>query len=155
MATEGRQPDRPKGRCMICFECGENAEYQHHVIPKSKGGRRTVPLCGVCHVKIHGRLALHTADLTRDALRVRKENGMKTGGTVPFGYHVKKGRLIKDGNEQKAVRLILALSRKGESLRGICRELEAAGVARKQGSRTWHPQVVSDILQRELKAALI
>jgi len=45
------------------------------------------------------------------------------------------------------------LSRKGKSLRGICRELEAAGVARKKGSLTWHPQVVADILQRELKAA--
>lgn len=71
----------------------------------------------------------------------------------PFGYKVRSGKLSRNAEEQKAVRLILDLSRKGKSLRGICRELEAAGIARKQGSRAWHPQVVSDILQRELKAA--
>jgi DNA invertase Pin-like site-specific DNA recombinase len=93
------------------------------------------------------------SDRTRFALAHKKANGEKTGGTVPFGYKVRSGKLSRNAEEQKAVRLILDLSRKGETLRGICRELEAAGVARKQGSRTWHPQVVSDILQRELKAA--
>ena len=138
---------------MICFDCGKKSEYHHHVIPKSKGGKKTVPLCASCHSKIHECLSLRTAELTRDALRVRRENGMKTGGDIPFGYQVNKGNLIKDESEQKAIRLILNLKKKGESLRGICRYLEAAGVARKKGSLTWHPQVVADILQRELKAA--
>ena len=87
------------------------------------------------------------------ALAHKKANGEKTGGTVPFGYKVRSGKLSRNAEEQKAVSLILDLSRKGQSLRGICRELEAAGVVRKQGSLTWHPQVVADILQRELKAA--
>ena len=93
------------------------------------------------------------SDRTRFALAHKKANGEKTGGTVPFGYKVRAGKLSRHAEEQKAVRLILDLSRKGKSLRGICRELEAAGIARKQGSRSWHPQVVSDILQRERKAA--
>jgi len=93
------------------------------------------------------------SDRTRFALAHKKANGEKTGGPAPSGYKVRSGKLSRNAEEQKAVRLILDLSRKGETLRGICRELEAAGVARKQGSRTWHPQVVSDILQRELKAA--
>jgi len=93
------------------------------------------------------------SDRTRFALAHKKANGEKTGGTVPFGYKVRSGKLSRNAEEQKAVRLILDLSKKGETLRGICRKLEAAGVARKQGSRTWHPQVVSDILQREVKAA--
>ena len=93
------------------------------------------------------------SDRTRFALAHKKANGEKTGGTVPFGYKVRSGKLSRNAEEQKAVRLILDLSKKGETLRGICRELEAAGVARKQGSLSWHPQVVSDILQREVKAA--
>ena len=93
------------------------------------------------------------SDRTRFALAHKKANGEKTGGTVPFGYKVRSGKLSRNAEEQKAVRLILDLSRKGKTLRGICRELEAAGITRKQGSRSWHPQVVSDILQRELKAA--
>ena len=134
---------------MICFECGEMAEYQHHVIPKSKGGKRTVPLCGVCHAKVHGRLALHTAELTRDALLIRREAGIKTGGDVPFGFKVRAGKLYRHAEEQKAVRLILDLSEKGESLRGICRALKDAGIPRRDGLLTWHHQVVSDILGRK------
>jgi DNA invertase Pin-like site-specific DNA recombinase len=93
------------------------------------------------------------SDRTRFALAHKKANGEKTGGTVPFGYKVRAGKLYRNAEEQKTIRLILDLAGKGESLRGICRTLEAAGVARKKGSLTWHPQVVADILQRELKAA--
>ena len=33
-----------------CFECGVPADYDHHVIPKSQGGRKTVPLCRDCQI---------------------------------------------------------------------------------------------------------
>jgi len=138
---------------MNCFECGRPAVYRHHVIPKSRGGKKTVPLCGVCHALVHGRLSLHTAELTRAALRSRRSSGMKTGGDIPFGYRVEAGRLIPDADEQKTVRLVLDLAGKGESLRAICRKLEDAGVSRKNGSRTWHPQAVLRIIGRERKAA--
>ena len=38
----------------ICFECGseENIHY-HHIVPKSKGGTRTIPLCSECHSIVH------------------------------------------------------------------------------------------------------
>tara|TARA_R110000803_G_scaffold94110_10_gene161632 strand:- start:1995 stop:2321 length:327 start_codon:yes stop_codon:yes gene_type:complete len=37
-----------------CFECGstENIE-KHHVVPRSKGGKKTIPLCARCHDKVH------------------------------------------------------------------------------------------------------
>jgi 5-methylcytosine-specific restriction endonuclease McrA len=37
-----------------CFECGNSATENHHVIPKSLGGTKTVPLCSSCHMKVHG-----------------------------------------------------------------------------------------------------
>lgn len=37
-----------------CFECGEPATENHHVIPKSLGGKATVPLCSECHARVHG-----------------------------------------------------------------------------------------------------
>lgn len=95
------------------------------------------------------------SDRTRFALAHKKANGEKTGGTCPFGYRVRAGKLYRHAEEQKAVRLILDLSGKGETLRAICRNLEAVGVARKKGSLSWHPQIVSDILQRECKDALM
>jgi 5-methylcytosine-specific restriction endonuclease McrA len=38
-----------------CFECGAPAAHQHHVVPRSLGGTKTVPLCEGCHGKVHGR----------------------------------------------------------------------------------------------------
>jgi hypothetical protein len=36
-----------------CFECGETSNQDHHVVPESVGGKKTVPLCEKCHEKIH------------------------------------------------------------------------------------------------------
>jgi hypothetical protein len=36
-----------------CFECGNPATENHHVIPQSMGGTKTVPLCSKCHMKVH------------------------------------------------------------------------------------------------------
>jgi len=95
------------------------------------------------------------SDRTRFALAHKRTLGEKTGGSVPYGYRVRKGKLYPIPAEQEAVRLILDLHGKGESLRDIGRHLAAAGIARKNGSRSWHPQVVADILKREsaLRAA--
>lgn len=39
-----------------CFECGGPAAHLHHVIPRSKGGKNTVPLCQECHGLVHFRV---------------------------------------------------------------------------------------------------
>jgi len=93
------------------------------------------------------------SDRTRFALAHKKANGEKTGGDVPFGYRVRAGKLSRNADEQKAISMILELRSEGLSLREICCRMTAAGIARKKGSLTWHPQIVSDILQRGLKAA--
>lgn len=95
------------------------------------------------------------SDRTRFALAHKRTNGEKTGGDCPFGYRVRKGKLYLHAEEQKTVRLIRDLAGKGLTLRAICRKLEAAGIARKNGSRTWHPQSVKDILTHQtiIKAA--
>ena len=98
------------------------------------------------------------SDRTRFALAHKKAKGEKTGGDVPFGYRARAVaggtlKLYRNVGEQKAVRLVMDLHDKGESLRDICRDLEAAGIARKNGLRTWHHQTVANILQRGLATA--
>jgi len=93
------------------------------------------------------------SDRTRFALAHKKANGEKTGGDVPYGYKVRKGKLSRIEEEQKTIALILELTGKGESLRGVCRALEVAGAARKKGSLSWHPEAVQRIIQRERKTA--
>jgi hypothetical protein len=37
-----------------CFECGATPTEEHHVVPSALGGTRTVPLCRVHHLLVHG-----------------------------------------------------------------------------------------------------
>jgi predicted transcriptional regulator len=40
----------------ICFECGADENlHNHHVVPYVSGGTKTIPLCGDCHGKVHGK----------------------------------------------------------------------------------------------------
>ena len=62
--------------CALCGrEFGKNVEM-HHLIPKSQGGRETIPLHPICHRKIHAlfnekQLAKHFASIT--ALRKNED----------------------------------------------------------------------------------
>ena len=39
-----------------CFECdSEENIHNHHVIPKILGGTKTIPLCALCHGKVHDK----------------------------------------------------------------------------------------------------
>ena len=41
-------------RYVECFECGSTENiHQHHVVPQSKGGTKTIPLCNNCHSVVH------------------------------------------------------------------------------------------------------
>jgi hypothetical protein len=37
-----------------CFECNSTEDiHHHHVVPRSLGGTKTIPLCEKCHGKVH------------------------------------------------------------------------------------------------------
>ena len=40
-----------------CWECEAKVEHieHHHPVPRSRGGKKTIPLCHVCHSKAHHR----------------------------------------------------------------------------------------------------
>ena len=87
------------------------------------------------------------SERTSAALQHMKATGLKTGGDVPYGYRVRGGKLVPYNREQKAIREILDLRARGETLRGICKALESSGYSRKRGSRNWHPQTVASIIR--------
>lgn len=65
-----------------CFECGKLATEEHHVIPESLGGTRTLPLCGGCHALVHGGYNKRRDDhveLTKIGLQRAKERGVILG----------------------------------------------------------------------------
>jgi transposase-like protein len=61
-----------------CFECGKFAEHRHHVVPQSKGGTKTIPLCISCHEKVHDMSLSRSALIKEAYLRLKKE-GKKWG----------------------------------------------------------------------------
>ena len=67
----------------ICFECGAPKEEMHHIIPKSKGGKKTIPLCIDCHGKAHDvshrRLMINAA---KEGRKKYVENGGKLGRKI-------------------------------------------------------------------------
>ena len=93
------------------------------------------------------------SDRTKFALAHKRQNGEKTGGDVPFGYRARAGKLYRHADEQRAIALIMDLHERGQSLRRIGHALEAAGIARRRGSQSWHPQTIRQIIRRETRQA--
>jgi site-specific DNA recombinase len=93
------------------------------------------------------------SDRTKAALQFKRANGEKTGGSVPFGYNARAGRLYRNAREQEVIALIRRRRGRGESLREICHALEADGHKRKDGKTTWQPKSILRIINRERRAA--
>lgn len=62
-----------------CFECNKRANHAHHIIPKSLGGERTIPLCEKCHGKIHALDFKNHGELTKLGIKKARENGGNHG----------------------------------------------------------------------------
>ena len=75
-----------------CFECGSEEDiHHHHVVPKSLGGTKTLPLCSKCHSLVHSTDLTSTSRLTKEALDKRRIEGKAVSGLAPYG-------LMKDVN---------------------------------------------------------
>ena len=124
-----------------CFECGSASQHEHHVIPRSVGGTRTVPLCEPCHGKIHGR-DLRTSALTKAALQAKRARGERAGA-VPYGFTADaSGRLSPCEAEQAVIVAVRRMRAERASLRAIAAALAARGVVSRVGRPFHLTQVV-------------
>jgi hypothetical protein len=131
-----------------CFECESPTDHDHHVVPRSLGGTKTVPLCHACHAKAHGLQpgvwANHRA-LTVAALERRKASGL-IAGQVPFGKRdAGDGRLVDEPNEVRTMQRIIELWTGGVSIRKIATMLDTEE-HRPRGAR-WQPTTVARIIK--------
>ena len=130
-----------------CFDCDSvNDIHQHHVVPRSLGGTRTVPLCSRCHGLVHGRDMTRGAVLTRQALAHKRATGRKSNANTPIGLRVAADgeTVVVDDHEQRALELVRTLRAAGHSVRGIVAHLTAAGIP-PRGAR-WHPTTINRML---------
>ena len=120
-----------------CFEC-ETAEdlQEHHVVPRSRGGTKTVTLCYECHMKAHGRTGkgLNHSRLTKEGLARAKARGVKLGADIEA---VMKGRenATKATNNRLFPHIKDAKDNGYESLNEISRYLNEKGIKTPQGRR--------------------
>jgi len=69
---------------MNCFECGNPAVCDHHVVPESRGGTKTVPLCANCHELAHNFEGnMDHSTLTKEGLARAKAAGVLLGSARP------------------------------------------------------------------------
>jgi len=65
-----------------CWECNITGVplHNHHPVPRSRGGTKTVPLCEPCHSKAHHRKKnMNTSTLSKEGIQRAKARGVKLG----------------------------------------------------------------------------
>jgi len=125
-----------------CFECGEvRGLHNHHVVPRSLGGTKTIPLCERCHGLVHEK-DLRIGALTSRALQHKRSRGELVGG-VPYGFRVAADgvALEADAGEQEVITVARELACGRRTLRKVCEELTARGYAPRSGG-AWYPQQI-------------
>ena len=95
------------------------------------------------------------AERTSDAMQVARAQGRRVGA-VPFGFTLAlDGETLQaDPAAMETVADIADLRRNGESLRGIARVLNAAGVVTAQ-AKTWTAETVRRVLRNDLYVDLV
>ncbi len=92
-----------------CFECdSENDIHYHHVIPRTLGGVKTIPLCCVCHGKVHG------LDFTKHGtlIKLGLANSTKIGGQPRIGKELQDNilKMKAEGLSNRAIGRLLNIS---------------------------------------------
>jgi hypothetical protein len=132
----------------LCFECDAIADHWHHVVPKSKGGVRTIPLCQQCHAKVHSPHLLVTRRLTKDALDIKRQKGERVGA-IPYGYDLDFDgvHLRRNDHELAVIAKINEWRKNGMRYNKIARRLNSEGVTTKNGKK-WHATQIWNIVRR-------
>ncbi len=135
----------------VCFDCGRPAVHNHHVVPKSLGGIRTVPLCEVCHDKAHGSAG---GIIDSYFIKERRKKEGKIDGTVSFGYKIVNEQRVESEDEQDTISVICILHKRSYSCYEIAETLNRKGFETRSMMRSghqakWNISQVRVILKRE------
>ena len=138
-----------------CYECGiEECIQHHHVVPRSLGGTKTIPLCSICHGKVHGikrDKQINVSELTKLGIARAKAAG-KVMGNPQWEISLARGQTtIKRRADEFALNLqhlIMPLRfQSGYTLQEVADVLNNAQVKTRRGG-SWDPKRVSMIIKR-------
>jgi len=144
---------------MKCFECEATEDLQeHHVVPRFRGGTKTITLCYSCHLKAHGQKGdgLNHSKLVSDGIKRKFEQDPEARSNWGAGARPEeavkrlvKGRIKKaDEFAMKYGEMIVSLKEKGHSLRSIASILTEKEIKTPNGKDYWsHVQARAVILR--------
>lgn len=79
-----------------CYECGSTEDiHYHHIIPESKGGGMTIPLCIICHGKVHDVDFVKMKKLQKEGIERAKQNGVYGETLEEFLLKPKNAEAVK------------------------------------------------------------
>ena len=132
---------RYRRRVTDCVECGATATEDHHVVPRSRSGTFTVPLCGSCHGRAHGiSRPTDIGALTRNGLERARSQGVILGRPTRLDplLHLR----------------IHQLREQGLSLQKIANTLNEERVPTAGTGASWWPSTIKMIVDRPLPPAV-
>ena len=123
-----------------CFECEKTADeieiHDHHVVPRSKGGTKTIPLCFECHALVHDRKAISIGRLVKKAAESRKARGY-VATIPPYGFAVEDdGKLVKNKEEDLVAQEVKRMRHSGYTWKRCADYLNERGYYNRSG-RLW------------------
>lgn len=119
----------------VCFECGNKATEKAHVVPKIRGGTKTIPLCGKCHGLAHGmNRSNDIGALTREGIKKAREKGMVFGCPIKMSPETSQ-RIVEEYQS-------------GKGLREIARLLNHEAIPTTHGGATWYASTIRGVLVR-------
>jgi len=147
-----------------CFECETTEDlHEHHVVPRSRGGTKTVTLCHQCHMKAHGRdgKGLNHSRLTKEGLKRAKERGVKLGSHAQTAggretvreANLKRGKQTFDRLYPEVTTAQKELEVQGikPSSRAVANLLNKKRITTPSGKGSWQSGQVIRILKRASK----
>ena len=119
----------------LCFECGDKATENAHIVPKIRGGTKTIPLCGKCHGLAHGmNRSNDIGALTREGLDKARQKGVVLGAPVKMPLDISQ-RIVRE-------------YQLGKSLSGIARTLNNEAISTTHNQGIWYASTIRAALIR-------
>lgn len=145
---------RNAGDCLNTVEKWDGAGIALHIVDLGGNAIDSTSAAGKFMLTVLAGAAEMERNLTRErtksALAIKKSNGQRISGRIPYGYDLGADGvgLHENGMEQAVIRQIRALRAAGRTLQSIADDLTNRGVPTKSGQIHWRHTTVRAILRR-------
>jgi hypothetical protein len=148
-----------------CFECGTTEDLnEHHVIPRSRGGIKTIALCYSCHCRSHGRdsKGLMHSRLVSEGIKYLFQSDPKARSRWGAGHSEEASerqvKLMHEGKQRRANDfaytfgpLASSAYSLGLSYRRVAAMLTNAGIQTPRGKSKWSAKSTRALILRYRK----